>query len=101
MNNQQQHQMVLKATRSSGEEEWICPKCERRVLVSWSPNFKKIILEIGDESAIHSGGKGGVSMQISKLISSEELESEKDPRLSVWSAWMEQVHFDDWWDVDD
>lgn len=101
MNEQQHHQMVLMATQSSGDEEWVCPECGRRVLISWPPNYKKTVLEAGDETAIHSGGKGGVSIQASKIILEEELKSEKDPRLSVWSDWIKNVHFDDWWDEDD
>jgi hypothetical protein len=96
-----QHQMILRASLSSGEEDWICPKCGRHVLITWSPSFKKIILDVGDEMAVHTGSKGGVIMQISKLISNEELDANTDPRLSVWSDWMKKIHLDDWWDNDD
>jgi hypothetical protein len=99
--DEQHHQMIVNATPSAGVEEWICPECGRRVLMSWPPNYKKIVLEAGDESAIHSGGKGGVNMHTSQVISREALESDADPRLSVWSDWMQKVHFDDWWDEDD
>jgi hypothetical protein len=93
--------MVLKSTKSSGVEEWVCPECGRCVLMSWPPNYKKIVVEPGDEMAIHSGGKGGVNMQVSKIVSKEELETEEDPRLAVWSDWMEKTHFADWWDDDE
>jgi DNA-directed RNA polymerase subunit RPC12/RpoP len=62
MNEGQKHEMVLEATHPSGEEEWNCPTCGRRLLINWEPMFKKTVLETGDEFSIHSGGKGGLSM---------------------------------------
>jgi hypothetical protein len=52
--------MVLIKTRESGAEEWMCPSCGRRVLFRWPPNYEKLVLDHGDESATHAGGKGGV-----------------------------------------
>ena len=69
MHEQEKHEMVLARTHPSGEEEWHCPACGRRFMLSWPPEYKKIILNVGDELASHSGGKGGLSMgsvQISK-----------------------------------
>lgn len=63
MNEPQQHEMVLEVTHSSGAEEWNCPTCGRRLLISWEPNFKKTVIEVGDEFSIHSGAKGGLSMR--------------------------------------
>ena len=57
-----QHQMRLVRTHDSGAEEWFCPVCGRRFLMHWPPNYKKIILEAGDENAHHSGTKGGFQM---------------------------------------
>lgn len=57
---QQRHEMVLVETRESGVEEWMCPNCGRRVLLRWPPNYEKFVLDHGDESATHGGGKGGV-----------------------------------------
>ena len=62
MNQEQTHQMNLKTTHLSGVEEWTCPTCGRRLLISWEPMFKKTVLEAGDEFSIHSGGKGGLTM---------------------------------------
>jgi hypothetical protein len=101
MSEQQHHQMTLESTQSSGIEEWVCPECGRRVQITWPPNYKKVVLVAGDEDAVHSGSKGGVSMQAPRLISKEALEPQKDHRLSVWSDWMDKIHFDDWWDEDD
>jgi hypothetical protein len=60
MKQQEHHEMVLETTHSSGAEEWFCPTCGRRFLMQWPPAYKKIILEAGDEEALHSGNKGGL-----------------------------------------
>jgi hypothetical protein len=95
--DRQQHEMVLEKTYSSGVDEWYCPTCGRRLLMEYTPEFKKTVLEVGDEYAAHSGGKGGVRMQTPQIISSkEEGELEKDPHLSVWTDWMDKRNFDEW-----
>lgn len=50
------HEMELERTHPSGAQEWYCPTCGRRFLMQWPPNYKKIVLEPGDEQAYHSGG---------------------------------------------
>ncbi len=54
--------MILRACAKSGAEEWVCPDCGRRLLVKWPPGFERILLEHGDDSAVHVGAKGGVRM---------------------------------------
>lgn len=56
------HEMILNGCAESDAEEWVCPDCGRRVLLRWPPDFERLILEHGDETAIHVGGKGGVRM---------------------------------------
>jgi len=58
MHEQEYHEMVLSATHPSGAEEWLCPTCGRRFLMRWPPSYQKIVLEAGDEYALHSGSKG-------------------------------------------
>ncbi|MDX1520235.1 MAG: hypothetical protein R3264_01240, partial [Anaerolineae bacterium] len=60
--SQQHHHMHLDKTHPSGAEEWVCPICAQRYLISWSPSFKRTVLETGDENALHSGAKGGLQM---------------------------------------
>ena len=62
MIEQQRHEMILDITHPSGAEEWYCPTCGRRFMMNWPPEYKKIILNVGNELAIHSGGKGGLSI---------------------------------------
>jgi len=51
------HVMSLVKTYSNHDEEWVCPTCGRRIIISWQP-WKRTILEAGDENTPHSGGKG-------------------------------------------
>jgi hypothetical protein len=68
MNQQEHHEMVLETTHSSGAEEWYCPTCGRRFLLQWPPTYKKIVLECGDEEALHSGSKGGLRIGPSIVV---------------------------------
>jgi hypothetical protein len=52
--------MILSSRAESGAEEWSCPDCGRRILLRWPPDYEKLVLEHGDEDAIHVGGKGGL-----------------------------------------
>ena len=54
--------MILNGHAESGEEEWVCLDCGRRLLLKWSPDFERLILEYGDDQAVHTGAKGGVRM---------------------------------------
>jgi hypothetical protein len=56
------HEMILNGRAESGAEEWVCPDCGRRVLLRWPPDFERLILEHGDDRAVHVGAKGGVRM---------------------------------------
>ncbi len=73
----QRHVMELAEKYDSGAEEWRCPTCGRRFLMQWPPHYKRIILEPGDEEAIHTGGRGGVHS------ASAALHQESD-RLKPW-----------------
>jgi hypothetical protein len=56
----EKHEMVLSGRVAAGAEEWACPRCGRRLLLRWPPHYEKLVLEPGDLTAIHVGGKGGV-----------------------------------------
>ena len=73
---QEQHEMRLVKTHSSGAEEWFCPTCERRFLMQWPPKYKKIVLQAGDEYAMHNGAKGGLQ------IGSLDIGEAQEPVLS-------------------
>jgi hypothetical protein len=97
--------MELKETHTSGAEEWSCPTCGRRMLVSWSPKFKRIVIEPGNENAIHSGGKGGLSNLLPKVSNpgpqpddGPALGPDDHARLAPWADWLEGMGFDRLWD---
>jgi hypothetical protein len=98
--------MILKGTDESGAEEWYCPTCGRRFLMQWPPNYKKTVLEPGDEYAIHTGGKGMPSLEMSMMPTAsepglEDLAGEPTlvnvESLQPWIEWMEKVDFDSLW----
>jgi hypothetical protein len=65
--------MILMGDVDSGAEEWFCPSCNRRMLMRWAPDFDTLLLEHGDDTAIHFGGKG--CMQLNDIeVSSEAAE---------------------------
>jgi hypothetical protein len=120
--NSEHHIMVHQGTHSSGAEEWYCPACGRRFLMSWPPDYKRVILEPGDENAVHTGGKGGVQMNNMQANSPDLLdelsaemvgENKSSPvqnaplfpddgiRLVQWEEWLENVGFEEWWVKDD
>ena len=72
MNQEQTHEMVLETTHPSGEEEWNCPRCGRRFLLNMPPAYRKIIINVGDELAIHTGSKGGLRMGSVQIVRPEE-----------------------------
>lgn len=101
---QEQHEMVLETIHPSGAEEWYCPRCGRRFLIQWPPAYNKVILDPGDEAAIHSGGKGNPASPMSPLEEDEAQEGEGAPideaRLKPWIDWMEKVDFEKLWTQD-
>lgn len=54
--------MILIGCLESGAEEWSCPRCGRRMQLRWPPGYERLVMEYGDVSAIHVGGKGGVQV---------------------------------------
>jgi hypothetical protein len=100
-----QHEMHLEMTHPSGAEEWACPTCGRRFLMQWPPEYKKVVLETGDEYAYHSGGKGGLSIGMASitddLLTDEAVEpGDSDPNhnLHPWLTWLKNAKLDDYLD---
>ncbi len=112
-NEAQHHQMVLLATHPSGADEWLCPTCGRKVLMQWPPDYKKIVLVAGDESAIHTGGKSGLSLTLpenredcssEEFIEPESLETltvQDEVGLDVFQEWFERANFESLWGEQD
>jgi hypothetical protein len=103
MTEQEQHEMVLEEANASGEENWYCPTCGRRMIITWHP-WKKVVLEQGDLYAAHSGSKGGLKlgsvqiMQGNQVVGSSAPEPPTDdPYLVPWQRWLDSVDSDDLW----
>jgi hypothetical protein len=93
--SQKQHQMELEKTHPSGADEWYCPTCGRRFLMQYSPNYKKIVMEVGDESAAHSGGKGGLQMGPLQMSQDEDYNLSDELRDALDEA-LNDIDLDDW-----
>lgn len=92
---QQQHHMQLEKSYPSGAEEWYCPTCGRRFLMQYPPKYKKIVMEIGDEYAAHSGGKGGLQMGPLQISQDEDYELSDELRNALNEA-LSDIDLDDW-----
>ena len=105
--HQEQHEMHLVQTHDTGAEEWHCPTCGRRFLLHWPPDYRKEVIETGDEYAIHTGGKGGLQMQapqplLTPHVSQPEpdVEISGDLRAALEEA-LADIDFDGWPDEGD
>jgi len=94
MKEQQKHEMVLEITHPTGAEEWYCPTCGRRLLLSWPPAYKKIILDAGNELASHSGGKGGLRVGQIQKTEADDSALPSQIRSSIEKI-LRDLHFDD------
>jgi hypothetical protein len=97
--NQEHHQLVLEKTHATGAEEWYCPTCGRRLLMFWPPEYKKIVLEPGDDYAVHTGAKGGLRMGAPETIQNGDPYA-GDKYLIPWIEWMKKVDFEGLWHRD-
>lgn len=97
MYNSQQHAIQLEITYPSGAELWSCPDCGRRFVAQWEPKFRRVILEQGNETIIHTSQGLGIQTQIS-LQSSEEILPEIVPNEielnDIWKQFLDKLDFD-------
>ncbi|WP_344638047.1 hypothetical protein [Kitasatospora cystarginea] len=47
--------MRLTGRLASGADEWSCPTCGRRIALRRPPDTEVVVLDVGDESAVHVG----------------------------------------------
>ena len=97
MNEPEHHVMQLAATHSSGAEEWYCPACGRRFLMHWPPAYQKLILERGDEHAIHDGSKGGLELSNFHVAEVAEDAPGREVSASPWEEWLGEIDFGEEW----
>lgn len=96
MPQQEHHIMSHTGTLESGEDEYYCPTCGRRILLQMDP-YMKTVIHAGDDYAIHSGGKGGL------MIGQPEIAPNTTPipfeaeRLADWEVWLQELDFESMW----
>lgn len=88
MSAEQSHKLTLVKRYASGAEEWLCPTCGRRFVMQWAPEYQRVVLEVGDELAVHNTGKGAM------IVYHPQPE---DPWLAPWQEWMEKGDFESLW----
>ncbi len=93
----QNHLMILQTTHDFGIDEWYCPKCGRRFLIQMLPDYKRIILDPGDENSLHSGSVGGLKIQETQIHQRDQDASLDDPYLAPWQEWLDQIDLDSRW----
>ncbi len=49
------HEMKLVGRLATGADEWTCPTCGRRVTLRRHPEPELIVIDPGDDSAVHVG----------------------------------------------
>ena len=59
---QENHTMTLENIYPTGNEEWFCPTCGRRVLLKYLPRLDILVLNEGDTNALHNGSQGGLQI---------------------------------------
>ncbi len=88
MSAEQSHKLTLVKRYASGAEEWFCPACGRRFVMQWAPEYQRVVLETGDETAIHNTGKGAMVVYHPQP---------EDPWLAPWQEWLEKGDFENRW----
>jgi DNA-directed RNA polymerase subunit RPC12/RpoP len=99
MPQQEHHIMSHTGTLESGEDEYYCPTCGRRILLQMDP-YKKTVIHAGDDYAIHSGGKGGLMIGAQQVAPSNETQAPDTQRLAEWEGWLQELNFEALWDKD-
>ncbi len=88
MESQPSHDMQLVTTYPSGAQEWNCPACGRRFIAQWEPQFRRVVLEAGDERAIH---RGSGTLQD---LTSDHSTADETPLSDVWKRLLDKLDFD-------
>lgn len=80
------HEILVVNLHPSGVEEWLCPTCGRRFIVQWTPEYQCIVLNPGEESAIHNMSRGA-------LVTATPHET-SPARLAPWMDWLRTINLD-------
>ena len=98
---------MIRTGAGEGTEEWYCPNCGRRLLLNWVPQFEKVVLEAGDQYAIHTGDLDNAPTTPADTMPSDDIAfqdqvdlSMEDARLLPWMKWLDEVDFENLWNRD-
>lgn len=91
---QESHEMVFERMIAQNTDELYCPVCGRRIVIQWAPDFKKTVLEPGNENAIHTASKRGPGAGSEVYPTPEELTADDMQRLTEWETFIQQIDFD-------
>lgn len=58
--NRETHEMLL------DDDVWNCIDCGRRMVVQFKP-YSRVVLNAGDETAVHVGGTGGAAIRVNRV----------------------------------
>jgi hypothetical protein len=72
MSEYESHEMTLVTEHESGAQEWCCHDCGRRFVMTWQPEYSKVVLESGNEFAMHRGAKGDMAMGSARVVETED-----------------------------
>jgi hypothetical protein len=90
------HEMVHKGTDPSGAEEWLCQECGRHFVIRWPPNYDRLVLQPGDESAAHFGSKGDAVLRHIQVSPTSNEPSAAPDDEDAWRRWLRKNGID--WD---
>jgi hypothetical protein len=98
------HKMVHVKDHPTGEEEWYCPQCGRRFLMHWPPEYKRTILESGDENATHVKSVMGLNLEMGKSqiqsygkSTTANADMDDEIYLAPWAKWVDEIDFESMW----
>jgi hypothetical protein len=63
--------------------------------MQWPPDYRKIILEPGNEYAMHSGGKGGLRVGSPQISEAEDEPVLSDELRAALEEVLDDIDFDD------
>lgn len=83
------HSLMKVAVHESGAEEWRCAECGQHFVMQWKPEYQRVFLCAGDESAIHNTSKGAMVVHRPQA---------EDPWLAPWQQWLDRFGDEQVWD---
>ena len=91
----EKHEMHLVEEHAPGIIEFACELCGRRLLMQWHPEYKKVVLQPGNEEAIHTGSQGGIQFSTAQITDKQEQQlTEADEQLlSPWVEALKKIDF--------